>query len=102
MSSKRKAPLRAVAPDEKLPAAPVKPETIAEAVEMDERALLVALRAKVAKEIDVGVPPAYLAPVMRQLREIDKAIRQLDAREEQEGPERVDGDDDQAFDASAI
>ena len=101
MSKQGKAKLRAVAPGEK-PQKPVEPpKTIAEAVERDERSLLVALRAKVAAEIDEGVPAAYLAPVMRQLREVDMAIRKLDAREEQEaakGGHVVD----EAFDASAI
>jgi hypothetical protein len=92
--------LRVVAPNER-PLAPAKPETIAEAVNMDERALLVALRDKAAQEIDTGVPAAYLAPVMRQLREIDKAIRALDARDEQEA-QRGGPAEDEAFDASAV
>lgn len=100
MAKQGKAPLRAVTADEKPPVADP-PKTIAEAVERDERSLLVALRAKAAGEIDAGIPPAYLATTMRQLREIDKAIRQLDARDEQESPKggRVA---DGTFDASAI
>lgn len=99
MSKKAKSALRAVADDETAPAP--SPKTIAEAVERDERTLLVALREKVAAEIDAGVPPAYLAPVMRQLREIDKAIRSLDAVG---GEDSIRGGqvDDQSFDASAI
>lgn len=81
---------------EKLP-----PQSISEAVYEDERTLLVALREKIAAEIDKGVPAAYIAPVMRQLREIDKSIRTLDAAVEQE-----DSDDskveDTGFDAEAI
>jgi len=101
VASKRKAPLRAVAPDEKAPVVEP-PKTIAEATERDERSLLVALRKKAADEIDAGVPPAYLAQLIRQLREIDKEIRLLDARAEQEGAGYVGGADDEDFDASAI
>jgi len=100
MADKRK-PLRAVAPGETAPLPP--PKTIVEAIERDERALLVALREKVAREVDAGVPPAYLAPVMRQLREIDKAIRALEASEEQEAQRRGESDSERrSFDASAI
>lgn len=65
-------------------AAPPAPKTIKEAAEQGERSLLVAMRTKAAQEIDAGVPPAYLAPLMRQLRELDKEIRLLDASEDQE------------------
>lgn len=99
MSAKKSAHLRAVGPGEKAPAKP--PKTIVEAVEMDERALLVALRKKAAAEIDGGVPAAYLAPVMRQLRELDKAIRALDDREEQE-EKRSGPVEDASFDITAI
>lgn len=100
MSSKKKTSLRAVAPGEVAPKAP--PETIAEAVDRDERTLLVALRENIAKEIDNGVAAAYLAPVMRQLREIDKAIRSLDARDEQEATDYGSTVSDEEFNASAI
>ncbi len=65
-----------------------KPPTIHAAAEMSERALLVAMRSRVAVEIDGGVPAHALAPLMRQLRETDKDIRALDAREEQEAERR--------------
>ena len=61
------------------------PANIKEAVERSERDLLVAMRRKVASEIDAGVPAHALAPLMRQMRELDKEIRALDAREDQEG-----------------
>lgn len=75
-----------VVTDETKPAAPKRkrPATIKAAVEMSERDLLVAMRTKVASEIDAGVPAHALAALMRQLHEFDKAVRSLDAREQQE------------------
>lgn len=93
--------LRAVAPDEKPESR--KPRTIKAAVEQPERTLLVALRDKVAAEIDAGVPAHTLAPLMKQLRELDKEIRNLDAREQEtEEPARDHGATDEAFNPEAI
>lgn len=92
--------LRAVKADE--PAAPKKPTTIKAAVEMSERDLLVALRAKAAAEIDSG-PPAHTLPrLMQQLRDLDKEVRAIDARDE-ENPEPARGNEvgDEAFDPAA-
>lgn len=102
----KKPGLRAVAPNEKPEPKPEpkKPTTIKAAVDMSERDLLVALRAKAAAEID-GSPPAHTLPrLMQQLRDLDKEIRAIDAREqEHEEPAHVSGADDEAFDpASAI
>jgi hypothetical protein len=74
-----------VVTDETPPAKPKPPANIKEAVERSERELLVAMRRKVASEIDAGVPAHALAPLLRQMRELDKEIRALDARDEQEG-----------------
>jgi hypothetical protein len=79
---------------------PARPKNIKAAVEMGERDLLVAMRTKVASEIDAGVPAHALAPLMRQLRELDKDIRALDARAAEEGEHGPV--EDEAFDASAI
>src|SRR5215204_5171562 len=93
-------PLRVARPGEKTLELP-KAKDLKEAVDRSERELLVTMRARLASEIDGGVPPHTLAPLVRQLREIDKEIRLLDAKAEQEA-----GDDgarpDEAFDASAI
>lgn len=77
-----KSNLRAVKPGEAPVVAP--PKNLKEAIDRDERALLVAMRKRIAEEIDGGVPPAYLAQLVRQLREVDKEIRLLDSREDQE------------------
>lgn len=91
--------LTVVAPGDQPPAPP---STIKAAAEHSERALLVALRAKIAAELDTGVPAAYLAPVSRQLREIDQQLRALDARAEQEAAEDGNGHPDEAWDAEAL
>ena len=77
------------------------PATIKAAVDASERDLLVAMRAKAAAEIDRGVPAHTLAPLMRQLRDLDKEIRALDVRATQEAEQSGDVEDE-AFDASAI
>lgn len=96
--------LRAVAPDEK--PKPKKPANIKAAVDMQELVLLVAMRDKVAAEIDSGVPAHTLAPLMKQLRELDKEIRSIEAREAEQSEEPSSDDRgraDEAFDpASAI
>lgn len=63
---------------------PPAPKSLTDAVEMSERALLAMMRSKIASEIDSGVPPHTLAPLSRQLRDIDKEIRVLDLRAKQE------------------
>lgn len=99
-----KGTLRAVGEDEK--PEPVKPETIEAAIDMGERTLLVALREKVAAEIDTGVPAHTLAGLMKHLRELDKEIRAIDARQREGEGEPTSGNraaGSQAFDpASAI
>jgi hypothetical protein len=87
--------LTVVTPDTKAPAKKrTAPATIKEAVEGSERDLLVAMRRKAAAEIDAGVPAHALAPLMRQMRELDKEIRALDARDEQEGSDRGPTEDE--------
>lgn len=104
----KKPGLRAVAPNEQPEPKPEpkKPTTIKAAVDMSERDLLVALRAKAATEIDSS-PPAHTLPrLMQQLRDLDKEIRAIDARaqeESEEGPVDVDsGSDSEAFDPARM
>lgn len=89
-------------PDDPPPARPPDPpKTLIEAVEWTERELLVAMRQKVARELDAGVPAHALAPLMKQMRDIDRDIRALDlaAKEDAEHGGEVP---DEAFDATAI
>lgn len=93
--------LRAVAEDER--PQPKKPTTIAAAIEASERDLLVTLRAKLAADLDAGVPAHTVPQLMKQLRELDKDIRALDAREADEGGSTAsEGHVNDTFDASAI
>ncbi len=100
MSSKQQGNrLRAVSEDDVPPPRP-KPATIKAATECSELELLIAMRDKISSEIDSGVPPHTLAPLMRQLRDLDKEIRSLAAREQDSGEDDRSGGD--SFDASAI
>ena len=92
--------LRAVDPDERKASAPA---SLAEAVASDEMTLLVALRAKLAKEIDKGaVPPHALRGIVSEIRDLDRSIRALEVRED--GDELTDATrvPDAPFDASAV
>lgn len=92
-------PLRVARPDEK-PQQPAA-RNLAEASERTEREMLVMMRSKLAKEIDAGVPAAYLAPLTRQLLQVDKEIRLLDEKSKQEADE--DGViPDEIWDAEAL
>lgn len=64
---------------------PRRPRTLKAAAEMSERDLLVAMRTKVAADIDAGVPSHALAPLIRQLRDLDKDIRLIDAEQNEGG-----------------
>jgi hypothetical protein len=77
------------------------PKSLKEAANVSERALLVTMRTKIAAEIDNGVPPHTLAPLTRQLRDIDKEIRLLDQRRKEEAQEGAVSADEE-YDASAI
>ena len=96
----RKAQLRAVKADERKPESP---KTVSEAAESgDHRALLVAMRTRIARTVsDPSCPPRDLASLTRRLQDIAKEIEQLDVQEEQEVAHRGRATPE-AFDASAI
>lgn len=85
----RKPPLRAVRAGEKPAKPPVKPMSVAEAAKSgDHRALLVAMRERVAKAVaDVDCPPRDLAALTRRLQEIAKEIESIDLRAKEEAKE---------------
>lgn len=75
----RKRPLRAVTPDDAPPRRP--PLTVKDAADSGHRRdLLVALRSRIAKDIDSTTTPARdLAALSRRLLEIAKEIEAIDA-----------------------
>lgn len=74
------------------------PRTLDEAAGGSERTLLVAMRSRVAREIDSGVPAHALAALVRQLRELDREIRALEAAD----ANKADAGIDTSFDASVV
>jgi hypothetical protein len=95
--------LRAVGADEK-PPAPKRKQTVAQAAESDDhRALLVAMRDRIAKTVsDPECPPRDLAALTRRLQDIAKEIESIDLRRKQEVDEDGESVGDEEFDASAI
>lgn len=96
----RKTPLRAVTADDSAPMPT--PKSLKDAAERGERELLVSMRNQISDAVAAGVPPHTLAPLMRQLREIDKEIRAFDLRSEQKQVESDYQAVDDSFDSSAI
>jgi hypothetical protein len=86
MAARRSAPLRAVKPGEQ-PATTKKPKTVKEAAASgDHRALLVAMRERIAATVsDPDCPPRDLAALTRRLQEIAREIEQIDLRAKEEG-----------------
>lgn len=97
MAQKR---LRAVSPGERHAS---KPKTVAEAAESeDHRALLVAMRDRIAKAVsNPECPPRDLAALTRRLQEIARELESIDARDGEVG-ERGESIPDGEFDASAL
>ncbi len=98
----RKAPLRAVKAGE-APERPSKPQTVAQAAATgSHRALLVAMRERIAKTVsDPDCPPRDLAALTRRLQDIAKEIEAIDLRAKEEALEDgVTADDD--WDAEAL
>lgn len=84
----RKAPLRAVAPHERLSE---KLSVSAAAASGDHRKLLVAMRERIALTVsDPECPPRDLASLTRRLQDIAKEIEALDLRAKEEGRDASD------------
>lgn len=94
--------LRAVAEGEALTANI--PKSVTEAAALgDSKALLMALRERVAKAVeDPNCPAVALAALSRRLQEINRDIEAIEARERQEAAEDVDGHPDEAWDSEAL
>jgi hypothetical protein len=98
----RKAPLRAVTEADK-PVAPAKRLSVVEAAASgDHRALLVAMRERIARTVtDADCPPRDLASLTRRLQDIAKEIESLDVRAKEEARDN-DPTADEEWDAEAL
>lgn len=101
----RKAPLRAVTDNETAPPPPpADPKTVGEAASTGNmRELLVAMRDRVAKDVENPNTPARdLAALTKRLMEIVLSIEAIDARANQEADEHDDEVEDGDFDAASV
>lgn len=99
----RRTSLRAVAADEAAPAKPAKLTVAQAAATGDHRALLVAMRERIARTVsDPDCPPRDLAALTRRLQDIAKEIEAIDLRAKEEGSDAADVADDEGWDASAL
>ena len=94
-----RANLRPVGANEKPAAQP--PKTLAAAVELDRRSLLVRSRLQIAQVVDAGVPAHALGRLIAEMNDLDAEIRRLDAAELEESRDAAHVPDE-AFDAEAI
>ena len=100
----RRGHVRAVGANEK-PKAPKAKQTVAQAADSgDHRALLVAMRERIAQTVsNPDCPPRDLAALTRRLQDIAKEIESIDLRAKQEAKEdggEVHGSDE--WDAEAL
>ena len=99
---KRATTLRAVKDDEKPP--PKRKLTVEQAAASgDHRALLVAMRERIAKTVaDPKCPPRDLASLTRRLQDIAKEIEAIDLRAKEEGADAADVAADEELSAEAF
>lgn len=92
--------LRAVEPGE----VPKQKQSVAQAAASgDHRALLVAMRERIARTVsDPDCPPRDLAALTRRLQDISKEIEALDLRAREEGADAADVAEDEDLDAAAF
>ena len=94
--------LRAVSADEK-PKRPATPKSITDALDGTPRDVLAAMRRALAQKLDAGeVSSNAIASAYKELRELDRLIRQHDAAAEAEGGADDDEYVDTPFDASSL
>lgn len=94
--------LRAVKPGE-TPAAPKKLTVAQAAATGDHRALLVAMRERIAATVsNPDCPPRDLAALTRRLQDIAKEIEAIDLRAKEDGADADDAAEDEACSAEAF
>jgi hypothetical protein len=95
------AKLSVVPPGAKPPKA--EPKNISDALGGSSRDVLAAMRKALAKKLDDGdVSSNAIASAYKELRELDRLIRAIDYRDEQDGAAGGDEVEDGTFDASAV
>ena len=84
--------------------APRTPQTITEALDSNARDVLAAMRLALARKLDAGdVSSNAIASSYKELRELDRQIRAIDAADEQEAQRRADSRTARrSFSASAL
>lgn len=93
--------LRAVKPNEK--PEPKKLTVSQAAATGNHRALLVAMRERIAKTVsDPDCPPRDLASLTRRLQDIAKEIEAIDLRAKEEGSDAADAAEDEQLGAEAF
>ena len=75
------------------------PKKVVDAADLGRRDLLVAIRHRLASDMDAGVPAHALAPIARQLQEIDREIRALDSAKEEDNIGRAAATPDEDWEA---
>lgn len=96
-----KTPLRAVAPGETAPPKPPVHARISDALDGSSRDVLASMRKALAKRLDDGdISSNAVASAYKELRELDRLIRLIDAAEQEDRGR--DDDTANSFDASAI
>ena len=99
----RKPALRAVTDGDAPPSKRRKLTVEQAAASGDHRALLVAMRERIAQTVsDPTCPPRDLAALTRRLQDIAAEIESIDARAKQEASEDAAEVEDGDFDASAV
>jgi len=94
----RKAPLRAVAEDER----PSRPKTLRDVATSSERELLVVMLEKLTATVDAGVPPHTLAPLARQIRDMRRELAAMDSTDGEDDISDAANTPDEAFNAEAL
>jgi hypothetical protein len=76
---------------------------LSNAVDLDEREMLVVLRRRIAKQLDEGVKPASaFAAVLRQFRDVDRQIRAIDEAAASMADDDDFDEDDDSFDPDEV
>ena len=99
----KKPPLRAVDPSERAPEKPA-PKNITEALGGSSRDVLGAMRSALAKQLDSGgIAGNSIAAAYRELRELDRLIRVIDAEAAEEERRNASSNGERrSFNSSAI